>query len=286
MKLFSLLAIVSSAFLSGCASTGLLLLNTSVKVSSEHKVVSDVAYGESSWQRLDLHIPTNTSSQAKPVLIFFYGGGWYSGNKEQYFFAADAFARLGYLVVVPDYIKAPKGKFPQFVEDGARAAAWVKANIAEHGGDPNSIFMAGHSAGAHLAGLLLSNASYLQQYGLVPKDFKGFAGLAGPYNFTPTERRYVKVFAPEENYPKMQIRNFVDGDEPPMILLHGLADETVGLFNKDMTIEKLKAVGVPHGDVEYLDVNHTQILLSLTPRFQHHANTLQDIHQFFMAQMR
>ncbi len=271
--------------LTGCASTGLLLLNTSVKVSSDHEVIEDIAYGDDDWQRLDLHIPTQESKQAKPVLIFFYGGGWYYGSKKQYYFAADAFAKLGYLVVIPDYVKAPQGKFPAFIEDGARAAAWVKANIAAYGGDPDSIFMAGHSAGAHLGGLLLSNGEYLQQYDLAPNDFRGFAGMAGPYNFTPTEKRYVKVFEPEENFPKMQIRNYVDGDEPPMILLHGLADSTVGVMNKDTTIEKLAAAGVPHDDVEYPDVSHIGILLSLTPRFQHRAPTLQDIHAFFKAQM-
>ena len=282
MQRFKLLIVLSSVLLSACSSTGLYLLNSSIKFKSEHSVSANIQYGEQEWQQLDLHIPSAVGGSARPVLVFFYGGSWYTGKKEQYFFAADAFARLGYLVVIPDYQKAPDAKFPQFIEDGAAAIAWVKNNIGEYGGDPAQVFVAGHSAGAHLGGLLLSDAHYLARYNLKLTDIKGFAGMAGPYNFTPTDPKFVKVFG-AENFDKMKMMNFVDGDEPPMLLMHGLKDNTVGVANKDASIERLKAAGVSYKDVEYNDASHIGILLSLTPRFTHQASTVHDMDQFFKS---
>ena len=285
MKLLRIPALLSLLMLGGCANTGLMLLNASIKLGADHNVKRNLQYGGLPHHRLDLHVPNGPSNNARPVLIFFYGGGWYYGSKEQYFFAADAFTRRGYLVVIPDYIKAPEGRFPEFIEDGAAAIAWVKANIADHGGNPEQIFVAGHSAGAHLGGLVVSDAQYLAAHGLKPQDISGFAGLAGPYNFTPGKKRYVKVFAPEENYPKMKIMNHINGDEPPMLLMHGMADTTVGVANKNATIERLQQAGVHYQDIEYDGVSHAGILLSLTPRFAHQAPSADDIHRFFSGLM-
>lgn len=268
--------------MSGCSSTGLFLLNSSVKLKAGHEVTKNLAYGDHAWQKLDLHIPAAKSGAVKPVLVFFYGGSWYTGKKEQYFFAADAFTRLGYLVVIPDYLKAPHAKFPQFIQDGAASIAWVKNNIARYGGNPDAIFVAGHSAGAHLGGLLFSDPSYLQAHGLEPRSVRAFAGMAGPYNFTPTEEKFIKVFG-KENFEKMKMMNHIDGDEPPMILMHGLKDSTVGVANKNASIEKLQAAQVPFKDVEYAKASHIGILLSLTPRFSEQASTVTDIHRFFQT---
>ena len=270
---------------SACSTTGLYLLNSSVKLKSQHTVKRNVQYAQQNWQQLDLHIPTEKTEQARPVLIFFYGGSWYTGKKEQYFFAADAFTRLGYIVVIPDYLKAPQAKFPQFIEDGAAAIAWTKSNIAAYGGNPDAVFVSGHSAGAHLGGLVLSDAEYLQPYDLLPTDVRGFAGLAGPYNFTPTEPEFIKVFG-SENFEKMKMMNFINGDEPAMLLMHGLKDETVGVQNKNASIAQLEAAGVPYQDIEYNDATHVGMVLSLTPRFSHQASTVRDMNQFFQAQLK
>lgn len=271
--------------MSACSTTGLFLLNSSVKIKSQHTVTQDIQYADQYWQKLDLHIPSAATQAARPVLIFFYGGSWSSGKKEQYFFAADSFTRLGYIVVIPDYLKAPKAKFPQFIEDGAAAIAWTKENIAAYGGNPEAVFVSGHSAGAHLGGLLLADAQYLERYNLQPSDVKAFAGLAGPYNFTPTKPEFIKIFGPE-NFEKMKMMNFINGDEPPMLLMHGLKDKTVGVQNKEASIERLHAAGVPYKDIEYSDATHIGIMLSLTPRFSHQASTVQDMDQFFQAQLK
>ena len=277
----NIIATFSLLLLSGCSSAGLYLLNSSLKLKSDHQVSRDISFGESEWQKLDVHTPNSRTEDTKPVLLFFYGGSWDSGNKEMYFFIADAFARLGYVVVIPDYIKYPAARFPSFMLDGAAAVSWTKNNITQYGGNPNNIFIAGHSAGAHLGALLLTDEQYLQNHNLSPLDIKGFVGLAGPYNFTPTRPSLVEVFGPADNYPNMQTKNFVNGNEPPMLLLHGENDETVGEFNQTLLIEKLRAVGNESTARLYPKLTHTGILASITPILQKDSTTLIDMDSFF-----
>ena len=281
-KKITIVAALSAMLLSGCSSTGLFLLNSTLKLKSNNNVAKNVSFGDQEWQTLDVYSPsTEPSKDKKPVLIFFYGGSWDSGNKEMYYFVADAFVRRGYVVVIPDYIKYPEARFPMFVEDGAAAIAWTKTNITQHGGDPNNVFVAGHSAGAHLGGMLATDSQYLEKHGLTPLDIKGFSGLAGPYNFTPTRASLIEVFGPEENYPKMQAMHFVDGDEPPMLLLHGGKDETVGVMNQEILLEKLNAVGNQSKGILYPNLDHISILMSITPWLQGDSTTVEDMDMFF-----
>jgi len=285
LKTKNFIAVISLLILSGCSSASLFLLNTSLKIKADHTVSRDISFGESDWQKLDVHTPKIKTEKTKPVLVFFYGGSWDSGNKEMYFFVADAFARLGYVVVIPDYIKYPAARFPSFMLDGAAAISWTKKNISNYDGDPENIFVAGHSAGAHLGALLLTDEQYLAQHQLSPLDIKGFVGLAGPYNFTPTRPSLVEVFGPEENYPNMQTKNFVNGNEPPMLLLHGAEDETVGEFNQTILIEKLTEVGNQSTALLYPKLTHTGILASITPLLTKDSTTLIDIDTFFKKQL-
>ena len=98
-------------------------------------------------QTLDVWRPAQPGNAKLPVVIFFYGGGWVAGSRDGYRFAARAFAKQGFVVVVPDYRKVPAVRFPAFVEDGADAVTWTHDHIAEYGGDPDRIALAGHSAG-------------------------------------------------------------------------------------------------------------------------------------------
>lgn len=178
-KLIAVMAL--SSVLSACSSTGLMVLNGIIKAENPQSIRKDLAYGEQPWQRLDVYPNRQQPMKvASPVIIFIYGGGWDSGSKNQYFFAANAFVKRGYTVVVPDYIKFPDGKFPSFVKDAAKAFEWTKKNIASFNGDPENIFIVGHSAGAHTGALLSTDARYLAEVGFKKSDIRGFAGMAGP----------------------------------------------------------------------------------------------------------
>ena len=84
----------------------------------------------------------------------------------------------------------------------------------------------GHSAGAQIAALLGTDARYLKRVGLAPRDLSGVIGLSGPYDFV-VGRTYAPIFGPPERWPDAQAVNFVSGDEPPFLLVHGTADRVV-----------------------------------------------------------
>jgi len=229
-----------------------------------HTVVKDLEFGRNG-QKLDIYIPENVQENSMaPVLVFFYGGRWSEGQKEQYKFIGNSFAKHGYVTVISDYRKYPSVKFPIFVEDNADAAAWVYKNIKKYGGNPDSLFLAGHSAGALNAALLSADERYLKKRGVELSSIQGFIGLAGPYDFEPDEPDLKDMFGPPENYPQMQVSTFIEGNEPPMLLLYGLKDHTVWYSN----IEKLKkAIDAKDGKVivkTYDDLDHLGIISALT----------------------
>jgi acetyl esterase/lipase len=222
-------------------------------------------YGREAWQRLDIYRPPARAERRRPVIVFFYGGRWTSGAKESYRFAGDAFARRGYIAVIPDYNKYPRVRFPAFVEDGAKALTWVSGHIADYGGDQDLIFVAGHSAGAHIGALLAADPQYLAREGLDRSAvIRGFAGLAGPYAFTPSEPDLEDIFGPPGRYPAMQVTSFIDGKQPPMLLLYGGSDTTVRRYNLDRLEASIRERGGIVKSIIYPGVDHIWIAGALS----------------------
>jgi acetyl esterase/lipase len=137
------------------------------------------------------------------VVVFFYGGGWKTGKREQYRFVGQRLSQQGVLAIVTDYRTFPRSTFPGFVEDGARAVAWSRGHAAEYGGDPRRLFVGGHSAGAQIAALLGTDARYLATQGMKPRDLSGVIGLSGPYDFV-IEGGYEEVFGPKARWREAQ----------------------------------------------------------------------------------
>jgi acetyl esterase/lipase len=266
------------------AANGLALwpVNTSLKITHPIKAERNLRYGPLDHQQLDVY--HNHPEGSAPVVVFIYGGGWHKGRKSHYHFVADALVRKGYVVVIPDYSKYPETRFPAFVEDVAQSLAWVKQHIGNHGGHPEQLFLAGHSAGAHIGALLISDASYLQQVGLEPTDISGFAGLAGPYNFTPQAPRYVDTFG-RDNFARMKVNNHVNGDEPPVLLLHSRNDRVVGQFNFDTFRNQLEARGGSVQAVLFTDEGHADMVLKLHPWFAGEVDLAVHLDGFFRAQL-
>ena len=135
------------------------LLNLTVPRSG-YKVHRDIAYGPGARQKLDLYVPDAAEGPA-PIVLFFYGGAFRAGRKSEYRVVGQALASKGIIVAVADYRIYPEARFPDFLEDGANAAAKVHELAAHYGGDPSRIFLAGHSAGAYIAVMLACNPAYL-----------------------------------------------------------------------------------------------------------------------------
>lgn len=247
-------------------------------------VVNDVAYGPERSQKLDIYIPADFRDKNLDVIVFFYGGRWTNGTKEDYRFVGAAFADKDFIVVIPDYRKYPQVRFPVFVEDGAKALAWVYDNIIAYHGNPERIHVTGYSAGAHIAALLATDAYYLanerKNRSLVIHDF---AGLAGPYSFTPDEPDLENMFGPPKNYPNMRVTTFIDGTQPPMLLLYGDADTTVKYANLEKLEQRIKKKGGRVQTKIYHDVDHIGLIAALSWFNPHDASVVHDITNFFIS---
>lgn len=276
------LAFLIYAFIKDSAATGLRIINTGVWLTSNMKVEKDIVFDTNKNLALDIYSHADWHADAKrPVLIFFYGGGWSWGDKAYFKFVADSFVDKGYVVVIPNYTLYPTAKYPTFVEDGAKAVAWVHQNIAKHGGDINDLFVTGHSAGAYIAAMVAFNDEYLAAENQSTSIIKAVAGISGPYNFTPKQQEYVDVFG-EENFTDMKISNHVNGNEPPALLIHSEGDSTVGLFNHKLMMDALIAnQDIAESLIYGQEITHTKTLMKLHPWFAKEANVAADIDAFF-----
>lgn len=228
---------------------------------------------------LDAYSPAG--AKAAPVVVFFYGGSWSEGKRHWYRYVGDALANRGVVVFIPDYRKYPDVRFPAFMRDAARALAWVRENAAEFGGDPQHIYVMGHSAGGQIAALLACDNRYLEAVGMQPRDLAGMIGVAGAYAFLPFVDDEPEIFGDDAKgrYDSQPI-NFVDGDEPPMLLLQGSDDDDVLPSNAQAMAERAQAMDGTATLKLYPDVGHNAILLALARGREARIPTLRDILAF------
>lgn len=147
----------------------------------------DVTYydgkdADSFRHRLDLYLPKGKKDY--PVVVLVHGGAWMMGDNRHYGLYSSVGAYLasrGVGVALPNYRLSPGVKHPEHVKDVARAVAWVRANIARRGGDPERLFLAGHSAGGHLVSLLATDETYLKAEGMTAADLRGVISVSGVY---------------------------------------------------------------------------------------------------------
>ncbi len=240
-------------------------------------ITRGLTYGDDPRQHLDIYVPHGLDRPAK-VVVFFYGGRWQFGSREDYLFAAQALVSQGLVTVVPDYRLYPQVRFPGFVEDGAQAVKWVKTHIAEYGGDPDQVYLMGHSAGAHIAALLALDPRYLEHDAV-----RGLIGLAGPYDFLPlTSDDLKQIFSASVdkdeggNLAKSQPINFADATDPPALLLTGRDDTTVDPGNSLRLAQKIRDLGGEARVKLYPDLGHAGIVGALAAPLRHWAPILED----------
>ncbi len=244
------------------------------------RVAEAISYGDAPRQKLDIYSPT-TRGDGLPVVIFIYGGSWASGERSHYAFAGAALAAQGFVTIIPDYRLVPEVRFPGFVEDCAAAVRWAQVHAADYGGDPSRIVVVGHSAGAYNAIMLALDARYLAAAGADIRALRGVVGLAGPYDFLPfdvaaTRNAFGEAPEPQQTQPV----TFARRDAPPLLLLWGDGDTTVGPRNLHSMETAMREVG---GAVEsriYPGVNHVDIMLALSRPLRGRADTLADVSAF------
>jgi acetyl esterase/lipase len=241
---------------------------------------SNSSYGPDEKQKLDIYQPS-TFNNNTPVIIFFYGGRWQSGSRAEYAFVGQSLANRGYISVIADYRLYPSVEFPVFIDDAAKATAWVFEHIQDYGGDTKQVYLMGHSAGAHIATMLVANKTYLPAAGIKQHRVKGVISLSGPLNFKITDDDIKAVFANVNSYADTQPITFIDGSEPKMLLLHGKKDKTLLPSNSYSMAKKLNHLGGDATVITYKDMSHVGLLLALANApFLYFAPVLDDIDSF------
>jgi len=274
------LAAMFALFLEGCSRLGFLAANVPA-VFGPYKRHANIAYGADPRQRLDVYVPESASLEPRPVVVFWHGGRWRYGDKADYRFVGAALAESGYVAVVANYRNYPQVKMPGFLGDAAQAALWSAAHAKEYGGDPKRLYLMGHSAGAHLAAMVTLDPRYFAAAGQAAPPIAGVIGLSGPYDFLPLLEADVQdMFGPPPIYPESQPINFVRGDAPPMLLVHGLEDDTVRPKNSRNLAAALRAAGVPVTLKLYPKISHSDTVAALTSLLRGRAPTLADIRTF------
>jgi acetyl esterase/lipase len=249
---------------------------------------TNVAYGTHAEHRLDVYSPATPSATPRPLVVFWYGGRWETGDKDDYRFVGAALAEIGAVAVLPNYRHYPQVKMPGFMDDAALAAGWTARHAAELGTDPNRLYLMGHSAGAHIAALLTLNQQYLKEIpGRPALAIAGMIGLSGPYDFLPLNDPDLQdMFGPPERYADSQPIHYARPGAPPMLLVHGLADRSVRPRNSINLAAALQAQGVVVTLKTYPRLGHADTVAALSIPARRRAPTLAEIAVFVNSGIR
>jgi acetyl esterase/lipase len=214
---------------------GALFVSTSGCVFRRVVRTKDLAYVKAdaatrkAEQRLNIFAPRKPK-ELKNVLVFIHGGRWNSGDKDQYDFFGNRWARKGVVTVIIDYPLSPQASYNQMATSAAQAVQWVQQNIRQYGGDPNRIFVSGHSAGGHLASLISLRNEYFDSL-QIKNPIKGTilidaAGL-DMYGYLQEQgfedgHTYLKTFtANPQEWKKASPIFHLHENMPPMLIYRG-----------------------------------------------------------------
>ncbi|MBO6783336.1 MAG: alpha/beta hydrolase fold domain-containing protein [Alphaproteobacteria bacterium] len=261
------------AALSACSPTGII---NSLTPESGYTVDRAVPFGDDPRQRLDVYVP-DAPAAGTPLVVFFYGGGWESGERQQYKFVGEAFAAQGYTVAVPDYRLYPQVRWRGFMADAADAVAFL-AGRPEAG---SGIVLMGHSAGAYIAAMLVLDEAWLDLRGVARCRIRAGIGLAGPYDLLPLRDSTLKqIFGPGEPAEESQPIAHVDPGAPVMLLATGGRDTTVRPRNTRDLAARLVEAGVPVELRIYDGVGHAPLVGALSRPLRSLAPTHEDVFAF------
>lgn len=268
------------AWLSGCSAVGVL---NAITPSASKTVQTGVTYGTLPRQQLDIYQPKAAAPAAGwPVVVFFYGGSWNTGERADYQFVGEALAARGVLALVADYRLYPEVRYPDFLADSAQALAWGLRHAAQWGGNPQRVFVMGHSAGAYNAAMLALDARWLKATGHAPNELAGWIGLAGPYDFFPTDNPDAKpVFFHPHYPPQAQPMDWIAGTAPPTFVGAPEKDALVSAERSTQQLaRKLQAAGAAVTLKSYPRANHVTLMGAFGWPLRWIAPVLDDVSQF------
>ena len=276
-------ALTALALLAGCSGSSVL---NALAARDTHTLRADQAYGPDPRHKLDIYTPTSAAPAGGwPMVVFFYGGSWNSGARADYRFVGEALAAQGVLTLVADYRLYPQVRYPDFLTDSAQALAWGMDEARALGADPRRVFVMGHSAGGYNAAMLALDARWLQATGHHPRALAGWIGLAGPYDFFPTDNPEVRPVFFHPRYPAgaQPIEHTAPG-APPAFLGAATRDPLVSPERSTRQLaRKLQDAGVPVTLRFYDKASHVTLIGAFAWPLRWAGPVLADVRAFIGA---
>ena len=230
---------------------------------------SDIAYvpNGNDFQRLDLYRPAG--EDPAPVMVFIHGGYWMSGSRKEYAALAGTLCPRGFVTILVDYRLYPDVTYPAFMEDCAAALNWVMANVADYGGDPDRVFVAGHSAGGHIVSLLATHPRFRAMLKFDPLKLRGVIPLSGAYDFVNGNTLDLgivrQVMVTPENFADAQPIRHVRADVPPMLMVNGDRDNLTSEPQAAAFALAMQRAGAPLRYAKIKGGDHHSVVVDMAP---------------------
>lgn len=227
--------------------------------------ILDISYGKHEMQKIDLYLP---ESEQFDIYIHMHGGGMESGSRKVDIRFPEYLTKRGVALASIEYRMYPSAKYPDFIQDAAAAAAWVKNHIGEYG-NCGRVFIGGSSAGGYLSMMLCFDKSWLGAHNLEPMDFAGFYHDAGQptAHFTVLKHSGIdpKRIIIDQTAPLYHIGK--DPQYPPMHFVVSDNDMKNRYEQTMLVLSTLKHFGYDQSKItlDYRSGTHTQYCKTITP---------------------
>jgi acetyl esterase/lipase len=254
MALYSLPSSRRAAIRLAALSLAFLFIASPLR-AAEPKAHRDIAYTDPKAEKQTLDVYAPAAGKNMPVVIFIHGGGWQGGDKKEVDQKPQAFADKGFVFVSINYRLLPNARIKEMGQDVAKATRWVHDHAKDYGGDPDTLFVTGHSAGAQLAALVCTDESYLKTEKMSLAAIKGCIPNDGdtydvPLQIKTVEQKradfYRKAFGDEESQKALSpITHAARGKHiPPFLILHVATHPEVKMQSEKLA-KALTGAGVP-----------------------------------------
>jgi len=230
------------------------LFLASTAFAADPQVHRDIAYAQPKHERQTLDVFAPAAGQNHPVIVWVHGGGWTKGDKRGVQEKPRAFTEKGFVFIPINYRFVPKVTVKDMTGDIAKAIHWVHDHAKEFGGDPNSIFVMGHSAGAHLAALVCTDDRYLKAEGLSLAIIKGCVPIdVSVYDIpkrlkeggTVAPETFKAVFGEDESHRELSpVTHVAKGKNIPAFLILHVADRPDTKAQSNWFADRLTEAGI------------------------------------------
>ncbi len=240
------------------------------------RMVAHGDYGTNDHQNVELWAPQgHAPAGGWPLVVFVYGGGWHDGSTPEYRFVARTLGEHGYATALIGYRLVPEGRFPNMLTDTAAGVRWVRDHAAASHIDASRMVLTGHSAGAYNVLMLDLDPQWLAAAGVPESAIAGTVSLAGPADFypftTPTSQNAMQT---ADDPRSTQPITFARAYAPPILLLHGTADDVVRIRNSRNLAKAIRAKGGAVQEIEFDGMGHAGIIMALSKPFAQNGKVL------------